>query len=552
MCSKHRHPLRHWAAVFAFTAAATLAAGRGVTACDPGDPIVFDDAMGCGVTFQAFAGSKLDAVSVDGTVSFQGSASVKIAVPGPGDPSGGYAGGSFTTSEPRSLVAYNALSFWVKGSRAVSLEVAGIGNDNTGTSLFEARRNAIPITTSWMQVLVPIPLSTRLVSERGLFFFAEGPQGGAGLTIWVDEVQFVNTAVITNPRPALTTQTINVVVGTTVNLSGTRTVFAVNGIDQTVAHMPAYFDFTSSNPAVGEVSNGAFQLLASGTTTLTARLAAIDATGAITINATAPPPTAAPTPTLPAASVISLFSDAYANVLVNTWSASWDIADVADILVAGNPTKAYTNLSYAGIECTSYPIDATTMVTFHMDVWIPSGTTFRVKLVDFGANAVFGGGDDSQSELTFNATSTPPLATGAWVPLEIPIANFTGLAARAHIAQLILSGDTRTAFVDNVYFSNALVGVGEGAPVAFALQGVAPNPARHELRVRLGLPDAKPAALTLFDVGGRRLETRRVDGMGPGWQTVSLGVDQHLPAGVYLIRLTQDGRSLTTRAVLAR
>ena len=92
------------------------------------------------------------------------------------------------------------------------------------------------------------------------------------------------------------------------------------------------------------------------------------------------------------------------------------------------------------------------MTAFHMDVWIPSGTTFKVKLVDFGADGIFGGGNDTSSELTFNSSTTPALALGSWVPLEIPMANFTTLTTRAHLAQLIFSGDTRTVFVDNVYF----------------------------------------------------------------------------------------------------
>jgi len=58
--------------------------------------------------------------------------------------------------------------------------------------------------------------------------------------------------------------------------------------------------------------------------------------------------------------------------------------------------------------------------------------------------------------------------------------------------------------------------------------------------------------LTLFDVGGRRLAALRVDGMGPGWHTVTLGGPSNLSAGLYLIRLTQDGRSITTRAALVR
>ena len=58
--------------------------------------------------------------------------------------------------------------------------------------------------------------------------------------------------------------------------------------------------------------------------------------------------------------------------------------------------------------------------------------------------------------------------------------------------------------------------------------------------------------MALFDVSGRQLAARRVDEMGPGWHTVTLGGRSNLPAGLYVIRLTQDGRSLTTRATVVR
>ena len=250
------------------------------------DPLVFGSTFGSQVIFQAFGGSKLDALAIDSTTSYTGAASMKITVPGPGDPSGTYAGGALTTSRYRDLTGYNALSFWVKASRAVNLDVAGLGNDNTGTSRFTAQRAAVPMTTSWSQVLVPIPDPSRLTAEGGLFFFAEGPQGGAGLTFWLSDVRFVKTAVITNPRPALTPKTINSVVGADVDLSGsTKTVFAVSGLDQTVTHMPGYFTFTSSTPAFGAVHGNLFHVNQGGADTLTAQLGAIAATGSIVVNA---------------------------------------------------------------------------------------------------------------------------------------------------------------------------------------------------------------------------------------------------------------------------
>ena len=67
---------------------------------------------------------------------------------------------------------------------------------------------------------------------------------------------------------------------------------------------------------------------------------------------------------------------------------------------------------------------------------------------EMAPDGAFGGAPDSEHELTFNAGSTPPLATGSWVALEVPLTAFTGLVTRAHVAQLIISGDTPTVYVD--------------------------------------------------------------------------------------------------------
>jgi hypothetical protein len=169
------------------------------------------------------------------------------------------------------------------------------------------------------------------------------------------------------------------------------------------------------------------------------------------------PSEAAPTPTEDAANVISLFSNAYDDVTVDTWSASWDSADLEDIQIQGIPTKKYTNLVFAGIEFTSSPIDATAMTHFHMNAWTPDETAvpkvFKIKLVDAGADGIVGeGGDDSEHEITLTAETVPALGTGTWLKLEIPLSEFTGLTGRTNMAQLIISGDPNTVFVDNVYF----------------------------------------------------------------------------------------------------
>jgi hypothetical protein len=447
-----RSAATRWAVTLALTLCAATGCSRDTGPLEPwpvnSDPVVFEDAFVNGVIFQAFAGSKLDALTVDSAESHSGSGAIKVGVPGPGS----WAGGAITTFEVRDFSGYDALTFWARTSRPVTIAVVGLGNDNTGTSKYEASWATVPVNQTWRKYVLPIPDPAKLNLEKGLFFFSAAPQSGAGYDLWFDDIRFDTVGTITNPRPSMSTQVLDAIVGTTARVTGTRTTFRVNGIDQVIDHMPGYFDYASSNPSVATVSAGEIRVVGQGSAVISAVLGGVNATGTVTINATQPPTVAAPTPTLPAADVISLFSDAYTNRTVDTWSATWDAADVKDEPVAGNATKLYTNLNFAGIEFTSQPIDATAMTHLHLDLWATGGNTFKVKLVDFGADGVFGGGDDREHELTFDAASTPALVTGAWLGLDIPLADFTQLTTRGHLAQLILSGDTRTVYVDNIYF----------------------------------------------------------------------------------------------------
>ncbi len=433
--------------------AALLAFGctRSTSGLDPvpsdTDPAVFTDTFGNGVDYQAFLGSKVDAVSIDGTERYQGTASLRISVPATG-----YAGGAFTAAYARDLSGYNALTLWAKASKAVTLDVAGLGNDNTGTSKYEASRSAIQVTTSWTRIVLPIPLPERLDDERGLFYFAAAPQQGAGYDLWFDEVRFEDTAGISDPRPGIAPKVVGAFVGATVAVDGTRTTFNVDGTDRTVNHSPGYFTYASSNDSVVTVQNGTIRAVGTGTANVTGMLGTVPAAGALTVNVTAAPAAPAPDPTPAPGNVISLFSNVYPNAAVDTWSASWDLADVSDFKISGNDVKAYTNLTYAGIEFTTNPIDAGAMNGFHLDVWLAQGQLVKVKLVDFGADGAYGGGDDKENELAFNAGSTPPVTAGRWVGLDIPLANFTGLTSRGHLAQLIISSDSKTLYLDNVYF----------------------------------------------------------------------------------------------------
>jgi hypothetical protein len=454
----------------------------------PSDPFIFSDGFAPGIRFEAFGGSKVDAISIDPSTTFRGSAALRVTIPAPGDPTGGYAGGAFVSNVPRDLRQYDALTFWARASVPAQLNVAGLGNDNTGTSQFSAERTAIPITTAWRKVVIPIPLADRLSQEGGMFFFAEGAESTTGYDLWIDEVRFERLGTIRNPRPSIASASVSGEVGARVTIAGASVTFDVDGVDVTVAASPRYFTFSSSAPTVATVTAaGDVSVIGVGTATISATLGGTAATGAVSVRAVAPPAVAAPTPTRAAGDVIALFSDAYPTRTVDTWSAVWDQADVADVQIAGNATKRYTNLAFAGIEFITQPIDARAMSHLHLDVWVADVSAFRVKLVDFGANGVFGGGDDSEHEITLSGSSSLALTANAWSSLDIPLTAFTGLRGRGALAQLIISGTSPTAYLDNVYFYRV-----PAPPAPTAPPAPAPTPTRAASQVISLFSDAYP------------------------------------------------------------
>jgi len=208
------------------------------------------------------------------------------------------------------------------------------------------------------------------------------------------------------------------------------------------------------------------------------------------------PAAAAPTPPArDAASVISMFSGAYTNVTVDTWRTDWSTTTYQEVTVAGNPTKKYSALDFVGIETVSAPINATNMTHLHLDVWSADITNFGVKLVDFGANGIFGGGDDVEHQVNF---ASP--AKGTWVSYNIPLSNFTNLTTKAHLAQYILVGQpsgATTIWVDNMYFYND----GGGSPAGPTAAAPTP-PARNAANVVSIYSDAyAPITINNFDAG---------------------------------------------------
>ncbi|WP_298392650.1 Ig-like domain-containing protein [Flavobacterium sp.] len=426
------------------------------------NPDVFIDGFSAGLGYGAFGGSKLTAFSVDTDTKYQGTSSMRFDVPNEGDADGGYAGGVFIDGAGRNLTDYDALTFWVKGSKGAYLNEVGYGND-FGLNKYNVTLRNVSITTNWQKVIIPIPNASKLVQEKGMFWYAEGPEGGLGYTFWIDNVKYEKLGTIAPGQASIQNginQTTTTFVGINTPVANVATTFNMpNGSNQTVTISPAYLEFNSSNPSVASVdSNGVVTSLSAGTTVITATFGGVPANGSLTINCVGTFVNA-PTPTRSPSNVISIFSDAYANVPVNYYNGYWQPFQTTvsnDFNVLGDNILNYTNFNFVGIEFSSPTVNATSKTHIHLDAFIPGpiapGRQLRVIVVDFGANGVFGGGDDTRHSTTFTA---PFLVSQSWRSIDIPFSAMPGLLSRSNLAQIILEGgDNSVIYVDNIYFYN--------------------------------------------------------------------------------------------------
>lgn len=426
------------------------------------NPDVFLDTFSAGLNYAAFGGSDVKAFDVDTQVKYSGTTSMKIAVPDYGSPEGAYAGGTFFTSVGRDLSDYNALTFWVKATQSANIDVLGFGND-LGENKYQVSLTGVSVNTNWKKIIIPIPDAAKLKMERGMFFYSEGPENNKGYTFWIDEVKFEKIGTISYQSATVLNgenKTVTSFVGVKNVLDGLTAQFSLpNGTSQAVNLTPYYFNFTSSNPSVATVDGvGNVNTIAAGSSTITASLGDNVAKGSLIINSSGAY-THAPTPTQDASKVISLFSDKYSNVPVDYYNGYWAPHQTtlsSDFVVEGDHVLNYTNFNFVGIQMSSPPVNATSMSHLHLDIYLPNampaGANFKIQVLDFGANGVYGGNDDKTGETTITA---PTLQGQKWVSLNIPLTAFAGLTSKAHIGQVIFVGTNISGFyADNIYFYN--------------------------------------------------------------------------------------------------
>ncbi|WP_169514427.1 PKD domain-containing protein [Gelidibacter mesophilus] len=157
------------------------------------------------------------------------------------------------------------------------------------------------------------------------------------------------------------------------------------------------------------------------------------------------PEVAAPTPTVPASNVISIYSDAYTTVGISELNPDWSqTTQLTEVAIDGNTTWKYEQLNYSGI-VTSYdtPTDLSAMTHVHFDYWSPDATSLGLKLVNTNQ-----GDGPLNEDIEFVST----VVNGSWVSVEISLSNFT--TDLSGLTQLLFESSGATVYIDNLYFHN--------------------------------------------------------------------------------------------------
>lgn len=421
---------------------------------------VFIDGFVGGLDYFPFTGSFVEAFSVDTNEKYLGSASMRFDIPQFGV---NYGGATFPSLAPRDLSGYDALTFWAKASQGADINEIGFGIDGNTDSKYQVTMQNLQISTVWTKYIIAIPDPSKLVQAGGMFWYAEGAENAddeGGYTFWIDELKYEKLGNIAQPRPAIfngedVVQT--AFIGAPITLTGlTQTLNLASGVNQTVIAAPSYFTFTSSDTDVAIVSElGEVAIVGVGNAVITASINGVPAEGSLTINSGGSFDLA-PTPTRDPNTVISIFSDHYTNVPVDFYNGFWEPFQTtlsADFIANGDNILGYTNFNFVGHQFANPTVDATSMNNLHIDMYIPdelpSLFDFLISVVDFGADGVDGGGDDTRQQIFISASD---VEANTWISLDLPI----NLANREQLGLIIFENinfATLTDFyLDNVYF----------------------------------------------------------------------------------------------------
>ena len=143
----------------------------------------------------------------------------------------------------------------------------------------------------------------------------------------------------------------------------------------------------------------------------------------------------APTPTVAAVNVTSVYSDAYTAIAGTDFYPNWGQAtQVTEVEIQGNKMLKYAGLNYQGIQLAGGQ-NVSAMTHLHLDFWTANSTALNVFIISTGPVE------------TGIALSVP---TTGWVSIDIPLSQFAPVNLN-DVIQFKFDGNG-DIYLDNIYF----------------------------------------------------------------------------------------------------
>lgn len=235
------------------------------------------------------------------------------------------------------------------------------------------------------------------------------------------------------------------------------------------------------------------------------------------------PSTAAPTPPARLASnVISIFSNAYAELPETEFNPNWgQSTQVSVVEIQGDKTLKYASFNYQGTQF-KLPVDASAMEKLHLDMWTGNATSVNVFCISPGPK---------------ETAYALPISPGQWVSYDIPLSVFTSVDMKNLIQFKFDGGNgSPTIFLDNFYFyresGSSVSGIDENSVTMF------PNPVSEGNIVNLS---SIADQIKVYDLTGKILIE------SGNTSTINTG---SLRQGMYLVKLDIKGTNKIMKLII--
>ncbi|MCH8558862.1 MAG: T9SS type A sorting domain-containing protein [Balneolia bacterium] len=255
--------------------------------------------------------------------------------------------------------------------------------------------------------------------------------------------------------------------------------------------------------------------------------------------------------------VISIISDAYTDIEVDTYSADWDDSDFEFVTIDGTTAMRIDFTNFIGIDFQSNRQNMSEMTHFHMNFWTANETldkSLNLKFSEWGGTD----GEVSAFEYSLNNASNPPLdEQGVWVTVDIPLDSWSPInapnAVRGDVAQFVITSNLDVVYIANLYvYREGTVSTEPiETPAKFELSQNYPNPFNPTTNIAYSIPASGDVSLEVFNVMGQRVATLVRGTQSAGSHTVSFDAS-NLSSGVYMYRLGFEGSVQTRQMMLIK